>query len=147
MWCTGLVGMWDLPGPGLEPASPALAGGFLTTAPPGKPHPLLSNHKNIPMRWKSKLFTLSAKPYVIWPLDTSPFIYYSVQAGFSSNIPGLFLSRALCTFYSLCLECSVPSSFHSWSQLKCHLLREVAFVCHYLKLSRSFICILVSFSH
>ena len=28
---------WDLPGPGLEPVSSALAGGFLTTAPPGKP--------------------------------------------------------------------------------------------------------------
>ena len=32
-----LHGMWDLPGPGLEPVSPALAGGFSTTAPPGKP--------------------------------------------------------------------------------------------------------------
>ena len=32
-----LHGMWDLPRPGLEPMSPALAGGFLTTAPPGKP--------------------------------------------------------------------------------------------------------------
>ena len=31
-----LRGMWDLPGPGLEPVPPALAGGFLTTAPPGK---------------------------------------------------------------------------------------------------------------
>ena len=30
--------MWDLPRPGLEPVSPALAGGFLTTAPPGKPN-------------------------------------------------------------------------------------------------------------
>ena len=29
--------MWDLPGPGLEPVFPALAGGFLTTVPPGKP--------------------------------------------------------------------------------------------------------------
>ena len=28
--------MWDLPGPGIEPMSPALAGGFFTTAPPGK---------------------------------------------------------------------------------------------------------------
>ena len=28
--------MWDLPGPGIEPVSPALAGGFLTTVPPGK---------------------------------------------------------------------------------------------------------------
>ena len=32
-------GMWDLPRPGLEPVSPALAGGFSTTAPPGKPSP------------------------------------------------------------------------------------------------------------
>ena len=32
-----LWGMWDPPGPGLEPVSPALAGGFPTTAPPGKP--------------------------------------------------------------------------------------------------------------
>ena len=29
-------GMWDLPGPGLEPVSPALVGRFLTTEPPGK---------------------------------------------------------------------------------------------------------------
>ena len=29
--------MWDLPGPGHESVSPALAGRFLTTAPPGKP--------------------------------------------------------------------------------------------------------------
>ena len=32
-----LCSMWDLPRPGLEPVSPALAGGFLTTVPPGKP--------------------------------------------------------------------------------------------------------------
>ena len=32
-----LRGMWDLPGPGLEPVSLALAGRFLTTVPPGKP--------------------------------------------------------------------------------------------------------------
>ena len=36
----GLVvpGMTDLPGPGNELVSPALAGGFFTTEPPGKPH-------------------------------------------------------------------------------------------------------------
>ena len=33
-----LRGMWDLPRPGLEPASPALAGRLSATAPPGKPH-------------------------------------------------------------------------------------------------------------
>ena len=32
-----LRSMWDLPRPGLEPVSPALAGRFSTTAPPGKP--------------------------------------------------------------------------------------------------------------
>ena len=32
-----LCGLWDLFGPGIEPVSPALAGGFITTEPPGKP--------------------------------------------------------------------------------------------------------------
>ena len=32
-----LRGMWDPPRSGLEPVSPALAGRFSTTAPPGKP--------------------------------------------------------------------------------------------------------------
>ena len=32
-----LRSMWDLPRPGLEPVSAALAGRFSTTAPPGKP--------------------------------------------------------------------------------------------------------------
>ena len=35
--------MWDLPGPGIEPVSPALAGGFPTTVPPGKPLVYLFN--------------------------------------------------------------------------------------------------------
>ena len=35
-WAYLLCGTWDLPGPGLEPVSPALAGGFSTTMPPGK---------------------------------------------------------------------------------------------------------------
>ena len=35
-----LCSMWDLPGTGLKPMSLALAGGFLTTAPPGKPLPV-----------------------------------------------------------------------------------------------------------
>ena len=39
-WAQLLRGMWDLPRPGLKPVSPALAGRFSTTAPPGRP-PLL----------------------------------------------------------------------------------------------------------
>ena len=38
-WAQLLCGMWDLPRPGLEPVSPALARRFSTTTPPGKPSP------------------------------------------------------------------------------------------------------------
>lgn len=42
LWLMGLVtvqhvGLWDLPGPGLEPASLALPGAFSSTGPPGEP--------------------------------------------------------------------------------------------------------------
>ena len=37
LWLTGLVAsVWTLCRPGVETVSPALAGGFLTTGPPGK---------------------------------------------------------------------------------------------------------------
>ena len=44
MWLAGLVlhGIWNLPRPGIELVSPALAGGFLSTAPPRKSLPFLS---------------------------------------------------------------------------------------------------------
>ena len=34
----------DLPNPGIKPASPALAGGFFTTEPPGNPTPPITAH-------------------------------------------------------------------------------------------------------
>ena len=40
-----LRGMWDLPSPGLEPVSPALAGRFSTTAPSGNPRLISFNEK------------------------------------------------------------------------------------------------------
>ena len=49
-----LRGTWDLPRPGLEPVSPALAGRFSTTAPPGKsPTHLLLITLNIFDYWTS----------------------------------------------------------------------------------------------
>ena len=33
--CAMVRGMWNLPGPGIKPAFPASAGGFLSTGPPG----------------------------------------------------------------------------------------------------------------
>ena len=35
-WARSPCSMWILPSPGISPGSPALAGGFLTTGPPGK---------------------------------------------------------------------------------------------------------------
>ena len=35
-WAWLLCGMWDLPRSVIQPVSPALAGGFLSTAPPGE---------------------------------------------------------------------------------------------------------------
>ena len=35
-WAQLLEGMWHTPGPGIKPASPALADGFPSTVPPGK---------------------------------------------------------------------------------------------------------------
>ena len=43
-WAQLLCSMWDLPRPGLEPVSPALAGGFLTAAPPGKSPSIVDGH-------------------------------------------------------------------------------------------------------
>ena len=55
-------GMWDLPRPGLEPVSPALAGRFSTTAPPGKSYMHIlegaraeENQHRIGVKVKSKL--------------------------------------------------------------------------------------------
>ena len=43
--CSGLPfpSLGDLPNPGIEPASPVLAGGFFTIEPPGKPKSVEAN--------------------------------------------------------------------------------------------------------
>ena len=61
-----LRGMWDLPRPGLEPVSPALAGRFSTTAPPGKPG---WTHFMYPFTslWSSGLFLCFGYCKKYWP--------------------------------------------------------------------------------
>ena len=52
-----LRGMWDLPRPGLEPVSPALAGRLSTTAPPGKPWKIFNHSFNfITCDWSVHIF-------------------------------------------------------------------------------------------
>ena len=42
-----LQGMWDLPGPGIEPMSLALQGGFSTILPPRKPYSVVKPHGQV----------------------------------------------------------------------------------------------------
>ena len=69
--------MWDLPGPGLEPVSPALAGGFLTTVPPGKSREYFYTH--FPGRkteaWKNEAILLRSYSCPLlkgWGSNSSP---------------------------------------------------------------------------
>ena len=50
--------MWDLPRPGIESVSPALAGWFFTTEPPGKPYQNILKHDNAFPYWPLKLWYL-----------------------------------------------------------------------------------------
>ena len=66
-----LRGMWDLPGPRLEPMSPALTGGFLTTEPPGKSpfivdlaSPLVG--VNVVSGWVQRLNNVIKVPYSLY---------------------------------------------------------------------------------
>ena len=62
LWCMGLQrmlllpwNMWNLPGPGIKPVSPSLAGRFLSTVPPGKSKEKNSLHCscNFPVSFRS----------------------------------------------------------------------------------------------
>ena len=70
-----LHGMWDLPRPGLEPVSPALAGRFLTTVPPGKSLFLSSLWKILVaavwrINWRKERLEVTA--VVIWVMTMGP---------------------------------------------------------------------------
>ena len=53
-----LHGMWNLPGAGIKPVSPALPGGFFTTVPPVKPAKVLKTHNMWGEKQKAKLSVL-----------------------------------------------------------------------------------------
>lgn len=83
----------------------------------------------------------TAHPYVelqspVSSLNPSPILlhaYFAPVTSWSSNMPGIFPPRDLCSCCSLCLECSfleicTDYSFTSFrSLLRCHLLSEVSY--------------------
>ena len=67
-----LRGMWDPPRAGLEPVSPALAGRFSTTAPPGKP-----NHMVFILQFVNMVYHIDRFAYIeesLHPWDKSHLI-------------------------------------------------------------------------
>ena len=84
-----LRGMWDLPRPGLEPVSPAWAGRFSTTEPPGKPTvSVLNENSNVmeavrrgltpqgprraALRWAGALSPALPPPCSLHPVPSAP---------------------------------------------------------------------------
>ena len=80
-----LRSMWDLPRPGLEPVSPALADRFSTTAPPGKPprHSFLKVC-HLCCIWNSTTFSACPFPYLECLTPTS--IYLSAFMSCCPNV-------------------------------------------------------------
>ena len=58
-WAQPLRGMWDPPRPGHEPVSPALAGRFSTTAPPGKPKITIFKCQHFLDAWEARYYAVA----------------------------------------------------------------------------------------
>ena len=61
----------DLPDPGIEPMSPAPAGGFFTTGPPGKPRMEVNSSSDFPPGQISQEGPLTTRPPDVPPTGTS----------------------------------------------------------------------------
>ena len=70
--------MW-MPGPGIKPRSPALAGRSLTTGPPGKPCAILIFALNKNRTYNYRAFANTVKCQIKWTKWTKPLTYYFPQ--------------------------------------------------------------------
>ena len=75
-----LCSLWDLPGPGLEPVSPALAGGFLTIAPPGKSWLGNLNDRFCQYSWVINTYL----PFLLLSLVLIPFFHKGGKGGLAT---------------------------------------------------------------
>ena len=79
--------MWNLPGPGIEPMFPAMAGGFSTTEP----------------LEKSSRFGVPQLPSGALLLTTPTTLLLTLTFSFPSFVPGVFCSGSLISLLLLAL--------------------------------------------
>ena len=114
--------MWDLPGPGIKPVSPALAGGFLTTVPPGKSKEIFVICILFPLQFGSKTITsVHSFIEIVFFLSEIKSVGYSDKPGHSPFIEKLYLKKKSMTRCSPYVESAVLGPRFSW--LLCLSLR------------------------
>ena len=102
-WAQLLRGMWDLPRRGLEPVSPALAGRFSTTAPPGKPISYFFNLSFLLFLiflFQKELFSPLGKLYMIFNMSYFKSFYYT-----PSCIQSMYIQRVPTMCKAMCFVC------------------------------------------
>ena len=113
--CSPLLrSMWNLPGPGIEPMFPTLAGGFLSTAPPGKSQVyLLINHMTLNcfasrfhyiITWWDILYLKKALCYrIFWQSSQKLSAFWLLALALKDRVTKIkliALTRALMTLWS-----------------------------------------------
>ena len=110
--------MWDLPRPGLKPVSPALAGRFSTTAPPGKPllSFLFSNSHILPpknfffpvfiLKWtRSKsMIKFTQKLFCLWCISVGTLIKNWENRNIMYLCSWAIIVGNICGFYTVILS-------------------------------------------
>ena len=71
--------MWDLPGAGIEPVSPALADRFLTTGPQMKPRKCIFRAKNFSLCSLALYSTFTVKEIELLFIQSNMIIFERVQ--------------------------------------------------------------------
>ena len=102
-----LCGMWDLPRPGLEPVSPALAGRLSTTVPPGKS--LYVDFKDF-LAWIRSVPSLDIIVLHKW---RKPFCVLCLMLHELWSV-GINIILNLCSVYSNLFRWCSLSSFLTW---------------------------------
>ena len=120
-----LHGMWDLPGPGIKPVSPELAGRLLTTAPPGKSRDTRFKMQILSICYLSSILPV---PFYCFFLDKVPPTLLGICLLFTCIFfhpsayeyvpipPDPILRKTYCVLYYILNKLSTFSSFPSLSK-------------------------------